>query len=50
MSRFIPPWPPERIRDQYEESTIDGITIGTISDPENDDAWIESSFVQPVEA
>ncbi|MFB6353280.1 MAG: hypothetical protein ABEJ92_04270 [Halobacteriales archaeon] len=36
-------------RERYTERTVRGVTVGTIEDRYNDDAWIRSTLVVPNE-
>lgn len=37
------------IREQYSEHSTDGGVVAVIADPQNDQAWIESSLTYPVQ-
>ena len=47
------PWPrrspvfddERQYREHYSETTVRGVTVGTIADRFNDDAWIRSTLV-----
>ncbi|WP_254274164.1 hypothetical protein [Haloarcula marina] len=49
MTNTDNPGPPEHnYRETYEEQTVGQTTIATIADPENDDAWIQSTVTRAV--
>ena len=38
------------VRETYSEHIEDGVRIGTISDPDNEDAWLRSSLTVAIES
>jgi hypothetical protein len=43
------PFADHQDRERYSEKTVRGITVGTIQDRYNEDAWIRSTLVVPNE-
>lgn len=43
-----PPTVTPSIRATYDEFELAGRTVGTVSDPENDDAWVQSDVTVDV--
>jgi len=45
--RRPPAFGDHHVRERYTERTVRGITVATIQDRYNDDAWIRSTLVVP---